>query len=361
MLAATSGPNALWYLTRATGAVTLLLLTVSLVIGIANVGRVQRPGWPRFVIEGVHRNVSLLAIVLLAVHIVTTLLDPFAGIGVIDAFIPFTGSYRPLWLGFGALASDLMIAIAVTSVVRRRLGHAVWRATHWLAYLCWPVAVLHTVGTGSDVKQVWLLALTAACVVAVVVSVWARIGLGWPAQRRLRGTAVAASIALPAAFLVWLPSGPLGSGWAKRAGTPASLLAHTSSTSAGGPSSSSGTSHSTTVTAFQAAVSGTLTQSTNASGLVVVEISLSVQNATLPKLAVQITGNQEGSGVQMTASTVTAGTAADPSEFSGQVTSLSGTEIEAEVNGGGQTLRLVLALQIDSGSVRGTLELTPSR
>jgi Ferric reductase like transmembrane component len=358
MLAATSGPNALWYLTRATGAVTLLLLTVSLVIGIANVGRVQRPGWPRFVIEGVHRNVSLLAVVVLVVHIVTTLLDPFAGIGVIDALIPFTGSYRPLWLGFGALASDLMIAIAVTSVVRRRLGHAVWRATHWLAYLCWPVAVLHTVGTGSDVKQIWLLALTAACVIAVVVSVWARIGLGWPAQRRLRGTAVAASIALPAAFLVWLPSGPLGSGWAKRAGTPAALLEQTSSTSAVGSSSSSGSAHSTSVSTFQAAVSGTITQSTNASGLAVVDISLSVQNAALPKLAVQITGSQEGGGVQMTASTVSAGSDADPSEFSGAVTSLSGTNIEADVSGAGQTLRLALALQIASGSVTGTLQLT---
>jgi hypothetical protein len=278
---------------------------------------------------------------------------------VIDAVIPFTGSYRPLWLGFGALASDLMIAIAVTSIFRRRLGHAVWRATHWLAYLCWPVAVLHTVGTGSDVKQVWLLALTAACVVAVVVSVWVRVGFGWPDQRRLRGTAVAASIALPAAFLVWLPSGPLASDWAKRAGTPASLLANTHSTSGG--SSSSGSSSSTTVTAFTASVSGTVTQSTGAGGIAVVDIALSVQNATLPKLAVQITGNQEGSGVQMTASSVTAGSAAQPSEFSGQVTSLSGTDIQADVSGGGQTLSLALTLQIDSGSVSGTLELTPSR
>jgi hypothetical protein len=173
---------------------------------------------------------------------------------------------------------------------------------------------------------------------------------------------VAASIALPAAFLVWLPSGPLGSGWAERAGTPASLLATTHSASTGGSSSSSsGSSSPATVTAFRAAVSGTVTQSTNASDLAVVDISLSVQNATLPRLAVQITGNQEGSGVQMTASTVSAGSAADPGEFSGQVTSLSGTDIEAEVSGGGQTLRLVLALQIDSGSVSGTLELTPGR
>ena len=184
------GPSALWYLTRATGAVTLLLLTVSVVLGVATVGRLQTAGWPRFVVEGLHRNVSLLAILVLLVHIVTSVLDPFASIHLIDAVVPFTASYRPLWLGLGAFASDLLIAIALTSVVRRRLGHGAWRATHWLAYLCWPVAVLHTVGTGSDVKQVWLLALTAACIVAVIVAVWARIGFGWPQQRGLRGDRV---------------------------------------------------------------------------------------------------------------------------------------------------------------------------
>ena len=219
MLLATTGPSALWYLTRATGAVTLLLLTASVVLGVANVGRLQSRRWPRFVIEGVHRNVSLLAIAVLIVHIATSVLDPFAGIHLIDAVVPFVGSYRPFWLGLGAFASDLLLAIALTSLVRRRLGHGTWRAIHWLAYLCWPVAVLHTVGTGSDVKQVWLLALTAACVVAVIVAVWARVGFGWPARRGVRGTVVAASVVLPAALVLWLPSGPLGADWAKPGAT----------------------------------------------------------------------------------------------------------------------------------------------
>ena len=181
MVLAAAGPSALWYLTRATGAVTLLLLTGSVVLGVANISRARSARWPRFVIEGVHRNISLLAIAVLVVHIATSVLDPFASIHLLDAVVPFIASYRPLWLGLGAFASDLLIAIA--SMIRRHLGHGVWRATHWLAYLCWPVAVLHTVGTGSDVKQLWLLALTAACVVAVIVAVWARVGFGWPARR----------------------------------------------------------------------------------------------------------------------------------------------------------------------------------
>ena len=141
MFLANVGPSALWYLTRATGAVALVLLTVSVALGVANIGRLQAAGWPRFVVEGLHRNVSLLALALLAVHILTSLLDPFAGIRLIDAIVPLTSVYRPLWLGLGAFASDLLIAIALTSVLRRRLGYGAWRATHWFAYLCWPVAV----------------------------------------------------------------------------------------------------------------------------------------------------------------------------------------------------------------------------
>ena len=355
------GPSALWYLTRATGAVTLVLLTASLVIGVANVGRLQAAGWPRFVIEGVHRNISLLAIVVLLVHVVTSVLDPFASIHLIDAVVPFTSSYRPIWLGLGAFASDLLLAIAITSMVRRHLGYAVWRAIHWLAYLCWPVAVLHTVGTGSDVKQIWLLALTAVCVVAVIVAVWARVGFGWPAQRGLRGTAFAASVALPAALVVWLPSGPLGANWARRAGTPVSALARGASTTST-PSSTSGQ---TAIAAFDGGVTGTLRQSQGANGLVDINISLAVANATVPALALTIVGNAvPGGGVQMTSSTVTLGGSSDPTRFTGSITSLSGTDISATVSSAdGHALALVLALNIDSssGAVTGTLQATPNQ
>jgi sulfoxide reductase heme-binding subunit YedZ len=359
---ATVGPSALWYLTRATGAVTLLLLTASVVIGVVTVARLQTAGWPRFVVEGLHRNISLLAILVLLVHIVTSVLDPFASIHLLDAVVPLIASYRPLWLGLGAFASDLLIAIAITSVVRRHLGHTVWRATHWLAYLCWPVAVLHTVGTGSDIKQFWLLALTAACIVAVIVAVWARIGFGWPEQRGLRGTAFAASIALPAILVAWLPSGPLGAGWARRAGTPASALVTTSSSTG---SSAASTPAQSPVAAFSARVSGTVSQSQTANGLVAVTISLTVANATLPVLRLQIIGEAvAGGGVQMTSSTASAGSAANPVRFTGAITALNGTDIGARISSAdGSALDLALALQINpsGGSAVGTLQATPVR
>jgi DMSO/TMAO reductase YedYZ heme-binding membrane subunit len=361
LLTATSGPSPLWYLTRATGAVALLLLTVSVVLGVANIGRLQAAGWPRFVIEGVHRNVSLLAIALLVIHVVTSVLDPFAGIRLIDALVPFVGSYRPLWLGLGAFASDLLLAIAGTSLIRRHLGHTAWRATHWLAYLCWPLAVLHTVGTGSDVKQIWLLALTAACVAAVVVSVWARLGFGWPAQRALRGTAFAASIALPAALVVWLPSGPLGHDWARRAGTPASVLAKVDGAAATAPQGSGAAQGA--ISAFSANVSGSVAQNQNGSGLVSVHISLSVASPQLSTLALVIDGQEQpAGGVLMTSGTALLGTPRDPQRFSGSITSLDGTSIDARVaSPGGQVLELAIALQISSGgSATGTIEVTPA-
>jgi sulfoxide reductase heme-binding subunit YedZ len=368
MLLATAGPSALWYLTRATGAVTLILLTVSVVFGIANIARLQAAGWPRFVVEGLHRNVSLLALALLVVHIATTVLDPFAGIHLLDAFVPFVSNYRPLWLGLGAFASDLLIAIALTSVVRRRLGHTAWRATHWFAYLCWPVAVLHSVGTGSDVKQIWMLALTAACVVAVIAAVWARLGLGWPSRRNLRSGAFAASVALPAVFVIWLPGGPLAKDWARRAGTPLKDIpgAVTTNSATGGSSGSTSGSGAgaTQVAAFTANVSGTVTQSNTSNGLTEVNIVLNVANPTLGTLDVRIDGAPtSGGGVQMTASSVAIGSAANPTLYSGSITSLSGTNIAAHVSEtNGRSLALVMALQINpsTGTATGALQVTPA-
>ena len=117
-----------------------MLLTVGLALGIANVRRAQTATVPRFVFEAVHRSASLLALAFLAVHVVTAVLDPFAPIRLIDALIPFVSVYRPIWVGLGAVASDVMIALIVTSLLRRRFGYRAWRATHWLAYACWPIA-----------------------------------------------------------------------------------------------------------------------------------------------------------------------------------------------------------------------------
>jgi methionine sulfoxide reductase heme-binding subunit len=222
------GPSAYWYLTRSTGAVSLILLTLSVALGVVGVSRFSSPRWPRFVLDSLHRNVSLLAIAFLLVHILTAVLDSFAPISLTDAIVPFGGSYRPFWLGLGAVAFDLLLAVALTSLVRRRLGYGAWRATHWLAYACWPIALLHGLGTGSDVKSTWLFALNVVCLATVGLAVGIRAITGWPDHARVRGAALGATAIFAAFLVLWLPGGPLGHGWASRSGTPTSLLAGSS-------------------------------------------------------------------------------------------------------------------------------------
>lgn len=161
----------LWYVTRGAGAVSLLLLTGVLVLGIAGAMRWQTPGWPRFLTTGFHRNLALTTLVFLALHIVTAVVDPYTALGWNAALIPFSSSYRRFWLGLGAVAIYLLLAIVVTSLLRRLVGPRAWRAVHWLGYAMWPVAVIHGVGTGSDTWFVWMVAIEAVCVGSVVTAV----------------------------------------------------------------------------------------------------------------------------------------------------------------------------------------------
>ncbi len=223
---AAAGPSTYWYLTRSTGAVALLLLTLAVALGVADVKRWSTDRFPRFIVDGLHRNVSLLATAFLGLHILSSVLDSFAPISIRDALIPFVGSYRPFWLGLGAVAFDLMLAVVITSLLRARMGYASWRAVHWLAYASWPIALLHGFGTGSDVKSGWLLVLSIGCLAIVAAAVLSRVISGWPAQLPRRAVALGGTGAFALFLLLWLPSGPLGSEWARRSGTPSSLLGH---------------------------------------------------------------------------------------------------------------------------------------
>ena len=233
-LAAGASPgSALWYLSRATGVTTLALLTVVVLLGVLTQGGHALPGVPRFVVALVHRNASLLTVSFLIVHVLTSVLDPFAPIRLTDAVIPFTSAYRPIWLGLGAFALDLLAAIVITSLLRLRIGRNAFRAVHWLAYAAWPVALVHGLGTGSDVHQGWLLLLTAACVGAVLIAVLYRVSTAATTPQR-RALATAAALLAPVLLAGWIVTGPLAPGWAARSGTPPSLL-HQASSAASAP------------------------------------------------------------------------------------------------------------------------------
>ena len=168
------GPG-LWYVTRATGLVALLLLTASVLLGLLNAGRFRGERWPRFLTQGLHANLSLLVLAFLALHVLGTVLDSYTSISLVAAFVPFASDYKPFWLALGAVAIDLLIALTVTSLLRGRLGYRAWRRVHWLAYACWPVAVAHGFGIGTDRTATWVIGLTLGCVISVAATATWRV------------------------------------------------------------------------------------------------------------------------------------------------------------------------------------------
>ena len=162
--------NPLWLATRATGEISLVLFTAVTVMGIATTKGWASSRWPESVVTLLHRNVALLSVVFLGVHISSTVLDSYVPIGWINAVVPFQTSYRTLWVGLGTIACDLTIALIVTSLLRRRIPPTMWKGIHWTAYFMWFLAVVHGLGVGTDqlLTRVVALAMTAAVGAALV-------------------------------------------------------------------------------------------------------------------------------------------------------------------------------------------------
>jgi hypothetical protein len=357
--AATHGPSAFWYATRGAGATTTVLLTASVVFGITEERGWRPAGASRYGIAALHRTISMLALAMLAVHIVTTILDPFPKIGIAAAFIPFATNYRALWMGLGAVAADLLLAITITSLVRRRLGYRAWRGVHWAAYACWPVAILHGLGTGSDVKSTWMLALTAVCVAAVVVAVLARVSrAATPGPARIGATSAAVLCAGGLAF--WLPQGPLADGWAKRAGTPAAVLnafhPHVTAVRRTRKPARDPFAHT-----FSEQFSGPLREGTNSDGSAVVDLNLHLQGTPGGVLRIRLGGQAlPGGGLSMQHSAVTLGPPGQPGRYQGKVQFLQDNFLRSEVGSAdGRAVRLSVSLNVGNGSVSGTVSGRP--
>lgn len=178
MLENVSGINsstALWYASRATGVVALLLLTAVLLLGLLVTRQGRLPGLPRFAVTGLHRNLSLIAVVFVALHVLTAVTDSYVNIPLTAAIVPLASPYERLWLGLGAVSFDIMIAVIVTSLLRRHLSRRLWRGVHLLAYVSWPVAWLHSIFSSTDMRHGELFLLGVACALVVVIAVGWRL------------------------------------------------------------------------------------------------------------------------------------------------------------------------------------------
>ena len=223
---ATSTSQLLWYTTRATGIVALVLLTACVVLGVLTSVRYGTRSWPRFAFQDLHRRFSLLAVVFVALHVITTVSDAFAPIGWVSVVIPFVSPYRRLWLGLGTVSVDVLLAVTISSMLRQRINPRTWRALHWLGYASWPLAVVHGLGTGTDPHLGWVMVLVVGCVAVVLCAVGWRLVAGWPARSggpgdRWRDECGGSD----RSCRVDRRPVPLRPGWAARAGTPPALLA----------------------------------------------------------------------------------------------------------------------------------------
>src|SRR3982074_2592137 len=177
----------LWYTTRGAGVVSMVLLSGVMTLGLLTRARPGGRRWPRFLTAALHRDLSLMALVFLTLHIVTAVVDPYTHLGITAAVAPFGSHYRTFWLGLGTVALELMLAIAATSLLRTVIGQRAWRAVHWLAHACWPGAIVHGLGTGTDAGSLWMSAMTVACVAAVLAAAaWRLLSPGDPLAHEKR-------------------------------------------------------------------------------------------------------------------------------------------------------------------------------
>jgi len=170
-----AGSQGLWLVSRASGLALLILFSLVTVLGVA--GRLgSAPRWMhRLAVTEVHRTLALFSVAFLGLHVLTALLDPYVSIGWVATVLPFLSGYRTLAIGLGTLAVDAFGAVLVTSLARARLGYRAWRAVHWLAYLAWPVAFLHSLTAGNDLGIWWVALMEWGCALAVGTAVIARL------------------------------------------------------------------------------------------------------------------------------------------------------------------------------------------
>lgn len=173
MIATTS--TTVWYTMRASGIVALVLLSATVVLGILTAGRYRTPNWPAFAQADLHKRISLVALVFLALHVVSAVVDTFVPVGLAALVVPFASGYRPVWVALGTVAVDLLAAVAISSGLRRRIRVRTWRTIHWLAYGAWPLAMVHSLGVGTDASKRWFDAIALTCTAAVLGSLSWRI------------------------------------------------------------------------------------------------------------------------------------------------------------------------------------------
>lgn len=335
MVVAAVQTKALWYFSRGSGAVAMVLLTAVLVLGVAQLLGARSRLITRLVVTGLHKNLSLVALVFLALHIATSIVDGYVALRWFDAFVPFTATYRPVWVGLGAVAVDLAIAVIVTSFVRVRLGYRTWRFVHWLTYAIWPVALVHALGTGSDVRSPWLQGTILVAAVAAIAAAASRVARRRPARRLASAAAFGAVAVVPLTVGAWAWQGPLRDGWPN----------HPEVATIAAPIAAGSTSTFT----------GRFVKAVSTSGQPAIEITGSL-DANPSNVVMVLRGSQTGTGLSVEDGRLSIGSAADPTEWNGPLGPSPDGRIRARLtDADGAAMKVVVDVRLQAD---GTASVT---
>jgi len=356
----TSWSAVTWDTARAGGLISYVLLTSAVSLGLVLRNRWQSTRWPRLVTNELHGYVSLLALVFIAVHVLAVAIDPFTHFGFAAVLVPVATRYRPVWMSLGIVALYLLLAVWVSSRLRHRIGHRLWRQIHVLAFAVYAAATLHGLGTGSDTRTIWAGALYAVSIALVgsLLAVRLLAPSGRDARRRPL-VAATAGIAL-LAVTSWAVGGPFAPGWSARAGgaTARAAIAAQPRTAR---TAATRTPSAIVRAPFTAGYAGRLTvEPVDEQGRLTLRIDGALSGATKDHLEILIHGVPlEDGGVAMEQSRVRMGTTT--ALYRGEITSLDGTRLVAAVRSPRQPLRLGLVLRIGrDGTVVGQVHGTAS-
>ncbi|HEU4599240.1 MAG TPA: ferric reductase-like transmembrane domain-containing protein [Solirubrobacterales bacterium] len=231
----------LWQVSRMSGMVAYLLVAASVCLGLLLSLKVRSKSWPRFVTDGLHRHVTLLGLILTGLHTVTIWLDPFTSFTPAEVLVPMASHYRPLWIAMGIVASYLLVAVWASEWVRPHVGYAWWRRFHYVSFAAFLLITLHGLGTGSDTRTAWGVAIYLVASAAVLLLLAWRIAVAVPAEQRL--PSLATLLAGSFALALWTVVAPLQPGWnaiANNGNGNGQVLATTASAGGAGGSGASG-------------------------------------------------------------------------------------------------------------------------
>jgi sulfoxide reductase heme-binding subunit YedZ len=164
-----------WLSSRAFGIVALLLVSLSVGVGLALAGRVsRRPGLPRR-LKRLHESLALAGLIAIALHGLLLLGDSYLRPGLAGIAVPFALASQPVWTGLGIIGGWLSAVIVASFYVRRWIGVKVWRWLHRWTFAVYLLAIVHTLGSGSDAGSAWLLGLIALTAAPIAILATLRV------------------------------------------------------------------------------------------------------------------------------------------------------------------------------------------